>query len=390
MSVAEAGTPLDCQVVASRSTAGVWLGVVAALLVMRLPMSFLFLLIAPWIILMAQTRFPSRLRVTPLVAVEACCVVASGVAVVLFHLGVIADTGNSASIMLAVIGVTLVVFRSANPGRVARQVLNGLYWGAILVWLIGMGEIATGVKLLPLLYPGANTLGAVSKSRWIVTATYPNYNDYGVVMAMLFTAVLARLWFNPKGGAVRLGRLFILATCLAMVLIGGSRGALFGCICAVILLFVLNVRRLHTAAMGVRAFFWGGALVLVLGAGLNVAVAPEGAASVRGEGSEASRGDLLVEIAERFTALYRLFAESPESLTGPGELRAAVEQLLSTLGRRVRAELPGGGVLEGTAVGLGPGGTLRVRHVTPDHGTIETEVSAGDVAHLRGDVHRGA
>ena len=134
----------------------------------------------------------------------------------------------------------------------------------------------------------------------------------------------------------------------------------------------------------------GSAPALVLGAGLNVAVAPEGAASVRGEGSEASRGDLLVEIAERFTALYRLFAESPESLTGPGELRAAVEQLLSTLGRRVRAELPGGGVLEGTAVGLGPGGTLRVKHVTPDRGTIETEVSAGDVAHLRGDVHRGA
>ena len=58
--------------------------------------------------------------------------------------------------------------------------------------------------------------------------------------------------------------------------------------------------------------------------------------------------------------------------------------------RALRAELPGGGVLEGTAVGLGPGGTLRVKHVTPDRGTIETEVSAGDVAHLRGDVHRGA
>ena len=67
-----------------------------------------------------------------------------------------------------------------------------------------------------------------------------------------------------------------------------------------------------------------------------------------------------------------------------------VADRLSTLGRAVRAELPGGGVLEGTAVGLGPGGTLRVRHVTPDRGTIETEVSAGDVAHLRGDVHRGA
>ena len=270
MSVVErtAVSPLDRQTVASRATSGVWLGAVAAVLVMRLPMGFLLFLIVPWVILAVQTRFPSRLRVAPLAAVEVCCMVASGVAVTLFHPSLLADTGNSAFIMLAVIGTTLVVFRSAEPGRTARQVLSGLYWGAILVWLIGMGEIVTGIKLLPLLYPEANTLGAVSKSRWIVTATYPNYNDYGVVMAMLFTAVLARLWFNPRGGAIRLGRLFVLVTCLAMILIGGSRGALLGCICAVILLFVLNVRRLHTAAMGVRAFFWGGALVLVLVAGL--------------------------------------------------------------------------------------------------------------------------
>ena len=123
----------------------------------------------------------------------------------------------------------------------------------------------------------------------------------------------------------------------------------------------------------------GSAPALVLGAGLNVAVAPEGAASVRGEGSEASRGDLLVEIAERFTALYRLFAESPESLTGPGELRAAVEQLLSTLGRRVRAELPGGqAALEGVAVGLDERGALLI-----DHDGGRTAVSAADVVHLR-------
>lgn len=191
---------------ASRATSGVWLGAVAAVLVMRLPMGFLLFLIVPWVILAVQTRFASSLRVTPLVAVEVCCMVASGMAVVLFHPGLLTDTGNSAFIMLAVIGVTLVVFRSAEPGRTARQVLSGLYWGAILVWLIGMGEIVTGVKLLPLLYPRANTLGAVSKNRWVVTATYPNYNDYGVVMAMLFTAVLARLWFNPRRGAIRLGR----------------------------------------------------------------------------------------------------------------------------------------------------------------------------------------
>lgn len=123
----------------------------------------------------------------------------------------------------------------------------------------------------------------------------------------------------------------------------------------------------------------GSAPALVLGAGLNVAAAPEGAASVRGEGSEASRGDLLVEILERFTCLYRLFAESPESLSGSGELRAEVEQLLSTLGRRVRAEMPGGRApLEGVAAGLDEHGALLI-----DHDGGRTAVSAADVVHLR-------
>lgn len=123
----------------------------------------------------------------------------------------------------------------------------------------------------------------------------------------------------------------------------------------------------------------GSAPALVLGAGLNVAAAPEGAASVRGEGSEASRGDLLVEILERFTCLYRLFAESPESLSGPGELREEVEQLLSTLGRRVRAEMPGGRApLEGVAAGLDEHGALLI-----DHDGGRTAVAAADVVHLR-------
>ena len=104
--------------------------------------------------------------------------------------------------------------------------------------------------------------------------------------------------------------------------------------------------------------------------------------------------DLAVELRDAVVAAVDRFAAGVAGQTAAVDGRhpavAAVADRLSTLGRAVRAELPGGGVLEGTAVGLGPGGTLRVRHVTPDHGTIETEVSAGDVAHLRGDVHRGA
>ena len=86
-----------------------------------------------------------------------------------------------------------------------------------------------------------------------------------------------------------------------------------------------------------------------------------------------------VEILERFTCLYRLFAESPESLSGSGELRAEVEQLLSTLGRRVRAEMPGGRApLEGVAAGLDEHGALLI-----DHDGGRTAVSAADVVHLR-------
>lgn len=68
---------------------------------------------------------------------------------------------------------------------------------------------------------------------------------------------------------------------------------------------------------------------------------------------------------------------------------AGVVDHLSTLGRQVRAELPGGEVLEGEAVGLGPGGTLRVASATGGHEKMAVrEISAGDVVHLRGDVRR--
>lgn len=97
--------------------------------------------------------------------------------------------------------------------------------------------------------------------------------------------------------------------------------------------------------------------------------------------------DAVVAAVDRFAAEV---AAEPGAVDGTHPAVAGVIARLSTPGRQVRALLPGGDVLEGTAVGLGPGGTLRVSHVTADRGTIETEVSAGDVAHLRGDVHRGA
>jgi BirA family transcriptional regulator, biotin operon repressor / biotin---[acetyl-CoA-carboxylase] ligase len=59
-------------------------------------------------------------------------------------------------------------------------------------------------------------------------------------------------------------------------------------------------------------------------------------------------------------------------------LRAPYVEACSTVGRRVRVALPGGGVLEGTAVGVDDDGRLRV-----DDGSRVHVLGVGDVVHLR-------
>lgn len=145
----------------------------------------------------------------------------------------------------------------------------------------------------------------------------------------------------------------------------------------------------------------GGGPGVVVGMGVNLdhrGAAPVDTATDLAEwvGAEAvpAPETLAAEVREAVVTAVDRFAAEVAGESGAVDGRhpavAAVTARLSTLGRAVRAELPGGDVLEGTAVALGPGGTLRVSHVTAGRGTIETEVSAGDVAHLRGDVHRGA
>lgn len=122
---------------------------------------------------------------------------------------------------------------------------------------------------------------------------------------------------------------------------------------------------------------------LVLGAGLNVeprSLPAPTATSVRAEGATGTRGELLVQIMDGFTAVYRQFLAEPSALTDDdGVLRARILPLLGTLGSRVRAELPGRRpALEGVAVGLDARGALII-----DGPEGPMTVSAGDVVHLR-------
>ncbi|GAB3048096.1 biotin--[acetyl-CoA-carboxylase] ligase [Sediminivirga luteola] len=118
--------------------------------------------------------------------------------------------------------------------------------------------------------------------------------------------------------------------------------------------------------------------LVIIGAGTNVhqdrsALPVSHAASVRTAGGHTDREALLIAYLEEFAPLYHRLRDGGADAV-PG-LRAEVEPVVSTLGRRVRAELPGGAAREGTALGLGPGGELLLDAGEP--------ISAADVHHLR-------
>ena len=90
------------------------------------------------------------------------------------------------------------------------------------------------------------------------------------------------------------------------------------------------------------------------------------------------REPLLIAILADFEHWYQAWYQAGGDPDRCG-LRARYTQLSGTIGRRIRAELPGGQVLSGLAAGVDPDGRLLVR---VSSGTV-VPVAAGDVVHLR-------
>lgn len=152
---------------------------------------------------------------------------------------------------------------------------------------------------------------------------------------------------------------------------------------------------------------------LVLGLGLNLDFGPRGApvstATSMAEWlpgvADGGTAGLAADVLEAFLrSLGQALATFEDAIgasgTGPTAdvdgthpAVAAVVERLGTLGTEVRAELPGGATLAGTARGLGPGGTLLIEPT--ERGKMDAvvagatrrgellEVSAADVVHLR-------
>jgi BirA family biotin operon repressor/biotin-[acetyl-CoA-carboxylase] ligase len=117
---------------------------------------------------------------------------------------------------------------------------------------------------------------------------------------------------------------------------------------------------------------------------LRIASVASAAPEIAGQDSAASetaaldREPLLIAILADFERWYQAWSRAGGDPERSG-LRAGYTRLSGTIGRRVRAELPGGQVLSGLAAGVDPDGRLLVR---VSSGTA-LPVAAGDVVHLR-------
>ena len=128
---------------------------------------------------------------------------------------------------------------------------------------------------------------------------------------------------------------------------------------------------------------------VVVGIGLNVSTEPAEfpnprpgalpAISLRAAGATAlNREDILLAILDGFERWYRAWQRAGGDPDRSG-LREEYVRWSATIGRTVRAELPGGQALSGPAVGVDSDGRLLVRLSSGS----EVAVAAGDVVHLR-------
>lgn len=128
---------------------------------------------------------------------------------------------------------------------------------------------------------------------------------------------------------------------------------------------------------------------VVMGAGVNVTMSAQElpvltATSVSIEAADGSElGDRLKDgVLAGFLAGLVTLVGTYGAHAGDAEasgLRAAAVERCTTLGREVRAELPGGAELTGTAIGIDLLGRLEIRTRS---GRVEA-VAAGDIIHLR-------
>lgn len=186
-----------------------------------------------------------------------------GLGIVSAGLAVWISPAEAAFINYATLTLIFAVFAVAILGTggertAAGAVIRAMYVAFGATMLIGVIEILGNFKLGLILYPMSDILRLTG--RFNVSAFFPNYNDYAVVVTMFSLMTLIRLFLNWDSSLLtKLTRagLFVLGSWL--IYVGGSRGALAALLIGVVLV-VLTVIRL------VRPRLVTGAFLIPLGA----------------------------------------------------------------------------------------------------------------------------
>lgn len=117
---------------------------------------------------------------------------------------------------------------------------------------------------------------------------------------------------------------------------------------------------------------------VIIGTGVNVDQTRDElpvptATSLALAGADVRREDLVIAYLAELGSVF-----APDATGERAAGRAAYRSLCTTVGRQVRVHLPGGGTVDGTATGIGPGAELVVAT-----GAGERSFAAGDVVHIR-------
>lgn len=251
-----------------------WLLTIAvAALVARIPLGLVAVVGAAVVVLCVRGIRPTRLASGLLWPLLISAWLAALMATALISPSNITNQGGSFAVMSMVIAVALAVMMTGRPHQTADHLARGVWWGLRVLWAIAVGEIVTGVKLLPIMYPDASAVQLVQNNRLYASATFPNYNDFCVALVLLVGFELAAVLARHRTVNQRVVSGVIVAVALGLIAAMGSRGALMGSIAVILVVGLLWARRArpHLVNRGVVSLIVGGGaigLLLLIGRGV--------------------------------------------------------------------------------------------------------------------------
>lgn len=223
-----------------RRSAAVLLWVVAVFLILRLPLSVVLAGLLPLAVLVWDgIRRPHRQSVPMWLFLAAALVMSTYAWLTNADVPLV----NNATIMAVMIVLVLAVTCTSATRPALRHLMNGILFGLWVCLLSAIFEVVSGIKLLPLIYPDANTAAAVANNRFIVASFFPNYNDFSVAMAIFGVILTAQLLLGTRVPPLhKLARVGALLALTFFIVVIGSRGALLGLAGGMLLVAVTAAR----------------------------------------------------------------------------------------------------------------------------------------------------